>query len=706
MDALMKPSTIAVVGATNKRVTRGNLVLKNIRAANYEGKVYTVHPNYDEIEGFPCYPAVSAIPVGIDSVVAAIPAPGVAELLEESFAAGVRGAVVLASGFGEAGHAEEERVARLRALASRGMAICGPNCYGVFNLRTGAATFSGPLANPMVVGSVAVVSQSGGFSSIISDPLMEDRGVGFSFLVSCGNQLGTSVESYLEYFVEDPGTKVIAAFVEGFREPWKLEQVAARGRQLDKPIIVLKAGRTVAGKRAALSHTGSISGSAEILASMLNRYGILQVDGIDELTEAICLFAVVGKKPRPHRDIIVITGSGGEGAHVADAIEQVGLGLATLTDDIKSGMASILPDFGATENPVDGTGTMFENPELLPGLLSNLLGNSQCSLIAINLGSRPPHGDFTPMRGFARIIADFAKDHEGRFIAYTTSALGPVDRDLVDLLHAARIPFLLGTQRSMKAISLLLTYAECHERPSIVTGRADAIVPKRHASGVLPFLQSKELLQSFGICVAETVLAKTAAEAKAAARLFGYPVALKLESTRLVHKSDAGCVILGCRNAAEVSEAFTRIEANAAKAGVADIDGALVQPMADKLVEVFAGITADPILGPAVVFGLGGIFIETINDTVTEIPPIDDRLAIEMIHRLRGKSVLFGGRGTELADVDALAKVLVALGDLALTYRDTLVSADLNPLMVGRKGQGAVAVDALLEMRDSETVSG
>jgi hypothetical protein len=155
-----------------------------------------------------------------------------------------------------------------------------------------------------------------------------------------------------------------------------------------------------------------------------------------------------------------------------------------------------------------------------------------------------------------------------------------------------------------------------------------------------------------------------------------------------------------------VSEAFTRIEANAAKAGVADIDGALVQPMADKLVEVFAGITADPILGPAVVFGLGGIFIETINDTVTEIPPIDDRLAIEMIHRLRGKSVLFGGRGTELADVDALAKVLVALGDLALTYRDTLVSADLNPLMVGRKGQGAVAVDALLEMRDSETVSG
>jgi acyl-CoA synthetase (NDP forming) len=309
------------------------------------------------------------------------------------------------------------------------------------------------------------------------------------------------------------------------------------------------------------------------------------------------------------------------------------------------------------------------------------------------------------MRGFARIIADFAKDHEGRFIVYTTSALGPVDRELVDLLHAARIPLLLGTQRSMKAISLLLTYAECHERPSIVTGRADAIVPKRHASGVLPFLHSKELLQSFGdMCFSETGLAKTSVEGKAAARWFVYLVAVKLESTRLVHKSDAGCVILGCRNAAEVSEAFTGIEANAAKAGVADIDGVLVQPMADKLVEGVAGITPDPILGPAVVFGRGGIFIETINDTVTEIPPIDDRLAIEMIHRLRGKSVLFGGRGTELADADALQRFWSHSAISPPT--DTLVSADLNPLMVGRKGQGAVAVDALLEMRDSETVSG
>ncbi len=699
MDALMKPTAIAVVGATNKRVTRGNLVLKNIKTANFKGRVYAVHPNYDAIEGFPCYPSVAAIPGGVESVVAAVPAPGVADLLEESFEAGVRGAVVLASGFGEAGRAEEERVARLRSLAARGMAICGPNCYGVFNLQTGAATFSGPLAEPLVPGPVALVSQSGGFSSLISDPLMEDRGVGFSFLVSCGNQIGTSVESYLEYFVEDPGTKVLAAFVEGFREPWRLEHIADRAHQLDKPIIVLKAGRTTAGKRAALSHTGSISGSTEILTSMLDRYGILQVDGLDELCEAICLFAIVGKRPGPKREIIVVTGSGGEGAHVADAMEQAELSLAPLTDETKSALASALPDFGAADNPVDGTGTMFENPELLPRLLSVLLHGST-NLIAFNLGAHPPRGDFAPMRVFARVMASFADEHQGRFIAYTTSTLGAVDHELANMLHTARIPLLLGTQRSMKAISLLLKCAERSGTRNVSVSRPAKSVEPSYPSGVLSFLQSKVLLETFGIRVVDTVLAKTAAEAVAAAASLGYPVALKVESALLLHKSDAGCVILGCKTAAEVSNAFAKIEANAARAGVPVIDGVLVQPMAEKLAEVFAGITTDPILGPAIVFGLGGIFIETIKDTVTEIPPIDERLALEMIHRLRGKSVLLGGRGTEFADIGAVAKVLVALGDLALTYKDTLVSADLNPLMVGRKGQGAVAVDALFEMAD------
>jgi acetyltransferase len=703
MDALMRPRSIAVVGATNKRVTRGNFVLRNIRTAKFKGGVYAVHPQYDEIEGYPCYKSIGAIPEAVDCVVAAVPAPGVIDLLEESRAAGVGAAVVLASGFGEAGHAAEERVARLRALAVRGMAICGPNCYGVLNLQTGAAAFSGPLAEPMVAGSVGLVSQSGGFSSLISDPLMEDRGIGFSFIVSCGNQISTSVESYMEYLVEDQGTKVIAAFVEGFREPWKLERIAARARELHKPIIVLKAGRSDAGRRAALSHTGSIAGSSEILSSMLRRYGIVQVDDLDELCETICVFAVSGAKPNTDRGIIVLTGSGGEGAHVADAMERVGLRLADLGTETRTAVASALPDFAAAGNPVDGTGAMFDNPDLLPELLSGLLRTSR-QLIAFNIGAHPPRGDYAPMRFFARVMRDFAKDYPGRFIAYTTSALGPVDRELADMLHGARIPLLLGTQRSMKAISLLFDWVKLPVRPG--AGDRPRSLPaaeaKFQAAGTLPFMAAKELLGAFGIPVVETALVQTASEAVKVAASLGYPVALKAESAALPHKSDAGCVVLGCRNENEVTEAFAKITTNAAKAGVSGIDGILVQPMAGKVAEVFAGITADPALGPAIVFGLGGIFIETIKDTVTEILPIDEWIALDMIHRLRGKAVLLGGRGTDEADIEALAKILVDLGNLALTYRNKLVSADLNPVMVGRRGQGAIAVDALVEMSGLE----
>jgi acyl-CoA synthetase (NDP forming) len=277
--------------------------------------------------------------------------------------------------------------------------------------------------------------------------------------------------------------------------------------------------------------------------------------------------------------------------------------------------------------------------------------------------------------------------------------LGPVDSELADTLHGARIPLLLGTQRSAKAISLLIDWVERDARPiSVVRRPLPPAGAEFKSAGALPFMASKELLGKFGVPVVETVLAQTASDAIRAAASFGYPVALKVESIELPHKSDAGCVVLGCRNANEVTDAFAKITTNAVKAGVSRVDGVLVQPMADKVAEVFVGITTDPVLGPAIVFGLGGIFIETIKDTVTEIPPIDEKLALDMIHRLRGRAVLLGGRGTEEADIEALARVLVSVGDLALTYRDRLISADLNPLMVRRRGQGAVAVDALLEM--------
>lgn len=704
MDALMNPKSIAVVGAS-RRMARGTRVLVNLKQTNWAGTAYAINPRYDDVEGFACYPSVSAVPGQVECVVVAVPADRVPDVLDDAFAAGTRAAVILSSGFGEGGHADAERVGRLRDLAARGMRICGPNCYGILNVRTGAAPFSGGVA-PLLPGPVGLVSQSGGFSNTISSPLMTDRAIGFSFLVSCGNQIGLGVERYLEYLVEDPGTEVVAAFAEGFHEPERLGRIAERARQLDKPIIVLKSGRSAAGKAAALSHTGSLAGNTEILTALLRRHGYVQVEGIDELCEAICLFTVLKSRRSFTREMVVITGSGGEASHVADAADAAGLSLASLADSTRARLEAVLPDFGSGVNPVDGTGAMFENPEVFPELLDAVLADPQGGVVAVNLDGRQPRPGYAPMRVFAKVVAKAAETSDKVIVTYGTSALGAIDHDLVTTLHAAGVPYLAGTQRAVRAIAALYEHRAHRERAARAAASAPVAPASRPAprmdlpGGVLPFMTARELLVSFGVPVVRTELAATSDAAVTAAGRIGYPVAVKVEAARLTHKSDAGCVALGCADAAAVRRAFDTVVANARRAGAGEIEGVLVQPMSHHAVETFAGVTRDPLLGPAVLFGLGGIFVEIMRDTVTEVPPLGLEQARDMVLAIRGRGILQGARGRAPADVEAIARALVGLGDFAMAYRDRLVSVDVNPLLVGPVGSGALAVDALVQLTD------
>lgn len=700
MDALMNPKSIAVVGAS-RRMARGTRVLVNLKQTNWAGTAYAINPRYDDVEGFACYPSVSAVPGQVECVVVAVPADRVPDVLDDAFAAGTRAAVILSSGFGEGGHADAERVRRLRDLAARGMRICGPNCYGILNVRTGAAPFSGGVA-PLLPGPVGLVSQSGGFSNVIASPLMTDRAIGFSFLVSCGNQIGIGVERYLEYLVEDAGTAVVAAFVEGFHEPERLGRIAERARQLDKPVIVLKSGRSAAGKAAALSHTGSLAGSTEILTALLRRHGYVQVEGIDELCEAICLFTVL-KNRRPFtREMVVISGSGGEASHVADAADTAGLSLASLADSTRARLEAVLPEFGSGANPVDGTGAMFENPEVFPELLDAVLADPQGGVVAVNLDGRQPRPGYAPMRVFATAVAKAAETSDKVIVTYGTSALGAVDPDLVATLHAAGVPYLAGTQRAVRAIAALQEHRDyCERAASAAASGPVAPAPRRDLpGGVLPFMTARELLVSFGVPVVRTELAATSDAAVAAAGRLGYPVAVKIEAAGLTHKSDAGCVALGCADADAVRRAFDTVVANARRAGASGIEGVLVQPMSHRAVETFAGVMCDPLLGPAVLFGLGGIFVEIMRDTVTEVPPLGLEQARDMVLAIRGRQILQGARGQAPADVEAIARALVGLGDFAVAYRDRLVSVDVNPLLVGPVGSGALAVDALVQLTD------
>jgi acetate---CoA ligase (ADP-forming) len=699
LDALLKPKSIAVIGASQRR-SRGTNVLLNLKKTGYTGTVYAINPRYDEVEGFSCFPTVSTVPEIVDCVVVAIPADGVAPALEDAYGAGTRGAAVLSSGFGEGGHADAERVGRLRALAARGMSICGPNCYGVLNVFTGAAAFSGGIAEPLLPGPVALISQSGGFTNAISDPLMEDRGIGFSYLISCGNQIGVSVEDYMEYLVDDPDTAVIAAFVEGFRKPDRLPVIGLRAREAGKPVIVLKSGRSEAGRAATLAHTGSLAGGAELLSSVLRRHGFVQVFGIDELIETIALFTTARLGLRFSRSMVAVTGSGGEGSHVADAAEEAGIEFVQLAESTKQRIEEILPEFGAATNPVDGTGAMFERAEVFESLMDAVLSDPNDGAVVVNLSLRDPGANgWAPMRGFARTLATKSRPSDRLMVAYSTSTLGQPDLEMLATLREAGIPFMAGTQHAMHALASLHGYGRSLELSNATAPNTAAALPDL-PGGVLPFLQAREVLSGFGIPIIATALARTSEEAVGAARRIGYPVALKVEAPNLTHKTDAGAVVLDLEDGGAVRRAFESITARASEAGFSEISGVLVQPMSQFKLEAFAGVSVDPVVGPGVLFGLGGIFVELIRDVVIETPPLTIQVARDMIKGIRGAQIFAGVRGSRAADVEAVARILVGLGDFAIAYRDRLVAVDVNPILVGPAGEGAIAVDALVVLRD------
>ncbi|HLQ31978.1 MAG TPA: acetate--CoA ligase family protein, partial [Chloroflexota bacterium] len=633
-----------------------------------------------------CYPSAAATPHPPDLVIVAIPAPQVPEVLSEAFEAGARAALVLAAGFGEAGDDGRRRHEALAALAARGMLICGPNCYGVLNMHARSGAWGGELPKPLLAGNVALVSQSGGTCALITNPLAQQRKVGFSFVVSCGNQAGVAIEDYLEYLVDDPNTEVIAAFVEGFRQPRRLPDIAARAAAQRKPIVVLKVGRSEEARHNALTHTGSLAGDAEILDALLRQHGIIQVSSLDELNETVALLALA-KDKRAGLRLGVFSGSGGECGRVADAAQEVGLSFPALSAGAAREITSVLPDFASPANPLDGTGAVFDYPEAFPGVAEVLL-REDFDVTAFNLNALPPYeSGRTPHRNFAKHLAAAVKARasDRLVVAYGSLTLGVLDVETIDTLREAGIPYLESPEKALKALASLAWWqarSPLPPRSVPVPPRWDGLGEGTH--GRLPFMRARELLESFGIPVIPTRLCKSEEDAVQAAEAIGYPVAIKAD---MAHKSDAGAVRLGCATPAAVRDAYQSI---------AYEHSVLVQPMAGGGVETILGLKRDPLVGPALVFGLGGIFAEVLRDVSLRIPPVDLCEAERMLDELRGTELLHGARGGPPADVPALVQAIANMGELALALGDRLVAVDVNPLIV--LPQGVIAVDALVEL--------
>src|SRR5262245_1312992 len=432
LSPLMKPRSIAVLGAS-QRMSRATRVVRNLQTFGYAGRIFPINPKYGEILGLPCFPDLASTPEPAESVVVGIPAEQVLAVLTAAVQSGVRAAVVLSSGFAEAGSAGQARQAALERLAAdHGLLICGPNCYGVFNIRLGAATFSADIFEPRR-GPVAIVSQSGGFSHAIAEHLMRQRAVGLSYIVSCGNQAGVGVEDYIDFLVDDEHTTVVGVFVEGFKQPDRLREVAARARARRKPVVVLKVGRSENARHAMLAHTGSLAGPPEIVDAMLAQCGMVQVRSLNEMMDTLTLMAAATRFARGSWRVAVLSGLGGECGALSDVAERVGVELPPLSSATVQTLRDFMPDFASPRNPLDGTGAMYENASLFPRLLDTLLHDETIDVVAFNTRATvPAPSGWAPGREFARTMAAAVRNGTDRLVlCFSSFACGDLVQDAV-----------------------------------------------------------------------------------------------------------------------------------------------------------------------------------------------------------------------------------------------------------------------------------
>jgi acyl-CoA synthetase (NDP forming) len=697
---LLAPKSNAVVGAS-QRGGRGTNVIAQLQKYGFKGEIFAVNPRYDEVRGCKCFPSVADLPASVECIVLATAGDTACDVLDQAYTHGIPAAIILSSGFGEGDHgAGQERARCVRALAERGMCICGPNCMGIVNTKANTAAFSSGLPASLRGGPVALISQSGGLGSTAFTPLMTDRELGFAYFVSCGNQLGATVEDFIEAFVDDPEVGVIAVVIEALKNPGKLQQVARAALENGKSIVLFQSGQSAAGQIMIRSHTGALASDGAVLAAFLRRCGIVQVESFDHFVETIELFAHVPLDADLGNEVVVVSGSGGGAANAADSLTRAETPLCPLAPETRERLGAILPEFGSVTNPIDGTGAIYDDPTLLPKIFDALRIEPNRPLIAASVSARPVGRE--NMRRLARTIADAARKAERIIVAYSYSPLGgPLDEEILGTLHSAGIPYLLGISNAMSVLKNLRVRRELWRQASRRDSLTDArrIGAPTSLAGDWSLMGVHDALVASGVAMAEVRAVHSEGDAVAAYRAFGGAVAIKAEAPGLLHKSDLGCVRLHCDSEQAVIDASRVVVGNARKAGF-DTPSILVQRMESGVAEAYAGVINDPNFGPAICFGLGGIFIEIFKDTTTEMAPLSHEDALGAIHRIKALPILQGARGRPRADIDALATLLVRLGDFAVAHAGRFRSLDLNPIIVKPAGQGVVAVDLAVEGAD------
>jgi acetate---CoA ligase (ADP-forming) len=707
LSRLLAPRSVALVGASaNRSIFRGRLT-DALLDYGYGGTVYLVSPSCKEIRGVQCLSSIEQIGGSVDLAILAIPSTAVLEVLEYCGRQGFGAALIVSSGFSDEGTAagrEGER--RIREISKQYfMPVMGPNSQGFLNAALPlSASFSGVIidgsdhslqANTSLGQPVCMIAQSGGIGFAIYDK-GRDLALPYASVIAVGNQAVLEVVDFLEYALADDKVGVIQLFIEGIGHAGRFESALAAALKAGKPIIATKIGRSEVGAQASASHTGSLAGSAKAFDAVFRHYGVQRADTEEELLGYTACFSYWNRALPKGRRVAILTPSGGAGIWLSDVCEEHGLDVVELDAPTRALMDDMQPVYASSRNPVDVTAQgLIENGYARP---LELLANSSSvdAIIVACTTSRTEllERDYQLLKALRRRLAKPVV-----FCSYTKPNI-----EFTRMLAELGFPCLSDMHSTAKSILAMSNYeAKVRAGQSRLAGdrahtRTDSYkISDGHTDATLCEYQAKQLLRSLGFPLPIGRLATTGEEAEAALAEIGHPVVMKVQSAQIPHKSDAGGVRLSLADGESVKKAFAEILLNATNFSPrAEIDGVLVEPMADRGVEIIIGINRDDDFGPMIMVGLGGIYVEIFGDVAFSPVPVDCAQAHEMLSSLQCVALLDGYRGEPRSDIDALCRLLVQLSQFADQNRDLIREVDLNPVLVHPMGEGVTIVDALI----------
>ena len=695
-ERLFHPNGIAVIGASSDLTRISGQPIKALKNAGYPGSIYLINPKYKELHGLPCFPDVMSLPGPCDLAVVAVPAPAVAQAIRDCGKAKIPFAVVLTAGFRETGaEGRELEKALKQAVADSGVRIVGPNCQGMLSIqaRVWAAFGSVSDETDLRPGKVSCAFQSGGFGYAIVN-LAEAQGIGFRYCVSSGNEVDITTPELLSAFLDDPGTSLAFAYMEGTPDARRLLDLGRKSLETGKPVFIWKAGTTDAGVKAAASHTANMTGSYDLYRAALRQSGIIEVDDVEPIVDAAKLFGQ-GRLPKGNR-VGVLSISGGSGVVFADAAVRGRLTLPPFAPETLARLRKMIPAFGSAENPADITAALFNDTTLFSRTLDVVLEDPGLDQLVVLIASISGRNAALSAEVVAAAAAKTDKP-----VSVQWSGRQAKSEAAVKAFEAAGVPFITTPVRLARAAAILARFAA--DRRRLLPRKAPAVVVAKgvdlpDGAVTLNEAESKSVLRGYGVPVAKEVFVASGTDALAAAAQLEAPFAVKVVSRDVPHKTEAGGVKLGVAREG-LADAARQVVDNARKAvpGAA-IDGVLVSEMASGL-ETLIGVINDPSFGPVVALGLGGVFTEVLKDVTYRVAPFGIETAREMIAGLRAAKLFEGYRGKPAADKEALAEALVAVSKMAVALAPRLKELDINPVFVRPAGEGVVAADALVVLK-------